>query len=89
MIEILMVHSSDYGTEIRVFKDGEDITHERGECYIVMVDAGAGWTYEEWQNSAQAAFEGGRWPQFCNAVFDAYRDPPSREYIEGWPEEDM
>lgn len=87
MIEILVVHSSDYGNEIHVYVDGE-LVSPGDDLYIVEVDPGAGWTYEDWQESAKAAFERGTWPKFRTAVYGAYADPPSREYITGWPEEE-
>lgn len=87
MIEILIVRNPDSANDVQVFRDGVDVTNDN-DVYIVEVDPGAGWTYEDWQESAKAAFEGGTWPKFRTAVMDAYCDPPGKQYIDNWPEED-
>lgn len=84
MIEILVVRDPDGDDEIQAWHDGQPVAWP--EVRVVVVDAGRGHEYDDWQESAKDAFENiFQSPKACRAAFDAYADPPGKEYIEGWP----
>jgi hypothetical protein len=85
MIEILVVRDPDSADEITVWGNGFDITRE---CTVITVDAGAGWDYDDWRENAEAALATLSSDAACIAVDKAYADPPGREYIEDWPDEE-
>ena len=86
MIEILVVRDPDSENDITVWIDGVEQDWRDG-INIVQVDAGAGYTFEDWRETADA------WERddsisddFRRAVKEAYLDPPGRQYIQGFKE---
>jgi hypothetical protein len=80
-LTVLVVRDPDGGTNVRVFSGDLEIDHDE-----VIVDAGRGYTIEDWRESADhditAAEAVG--PNLAQAVAAAYADPPGSQYIDGW-----
>jgi hypothetical protein len=60
VIEILVVRNPDMADEIRVWIDGEEMFDSPDKLVSIYVDAGAGWDYEDWIESADAELERAR-----------------------------
>lgn len=86
MIEILVVRDPESADDMTVWVDGVDVTNEAAFIYV---DAGAGWDYEDWCESAAAHLAWPLSPKVFLAAQAAYDDPPGKQYIENWPEEDL
>lgn len=85
MIEILVVRDPDSYNEIRVWQNGIEVSDV---VAIVSVDAGAGYDYEDWRDNAAAAQLVLSSDAARTACRYAYDDPPGKQYIDGWPDED-
>lgn len=85
-IEILVVRDPDSENDVRVWVDGRPAGHP--DVVIIEVDAGAGWDYTDWVESAAEASKLARSEAFRWAVDSAYADPPGRRYIDGMPDDD-
>lgn len=84
MIEILVVRDPDSADEITVWRDGYEITEE---CLVAYVDPGAGWSFEDWRESADAQVTMMISDTARDAVAEAFFDPPQgHRYIEGFKE---
>jgi hypothetical protein len=81
MIEILVVRDPDMADEVTVWRDGDDITDE---CAVIVVDAGAGWVFGDWRESADSALAAVDSAAARAAVEAAYADPPGQAYIDGF-----
>ncbi|MFJ4650452.1 hypothetical protein ACIP5Y_04155 [Nocardia sp. NPDC088792] len=76
-IEAVVVRDPDGATEVRVFVDGIETATTQ-----LTVDAGAGWTWEEWtrtrDNNLAAATPAAR-----QLLLEAYANPPGSVHIRG------
>lgn len=82
-ITVLHVRDPDGACTVRLFLDGVELSYDHFD--VVDVDAGRGYTAEDWEESIA-------WAQTMPdtalkaAVLEAYGDPPGDEYIVGWAE---
>lgn len=85
MIEILVVRDPDGGDEIEIWEDGQPVGFPQAR--VVVVDAGRGHDYDDWQETAKDAFENiFQSPKACRAAMAAFADPPGSKYIDGFPD---
>jgi len=78
-IEVLAVTCPDGDVHVRVFVDGV----ERDDFVIHAVDAGAGHTREDWNETTEWVRTREEYSlAFREAVVEARQDPPGSEYIE-------
>lgn len=91
-VDVLTVRDPDGGTNVTVFIGGVPVR----EAVHHTIDAGAGWTYEDWQDSrasdlAEVAnfLPRDQYAQLFSALVDAWDNPPGDKYIDGWGEDDL
>lgn len=70
-VEVVVVRDPDGPDEVNVFVGGEPATDQ---VSVVRVDAGAGWTAEEWHTACQTALVGAS-PQAGLIITAAYNSP--------------
>jgi hypothetical protein len=84
-VEILAVTDPDGSPEHTVWIDGQRIDSPPPDIYLI--DAGHGYSYEDWRESA--AYDVEQASDAAKAeIRAAYDDPPGRRYIDDWPESD-
>jgi hypothetical protein len=79
VIEILVVRDPDGPNDVTVWLDGVDVTRD---AYIVEVDAGAGWVFDEWMEAALTAAADAKSRAARDAIRAAFASPPGPEYID-------
>ena len=86
VIEILHVRDPDGECYLTVWVDGQRV--DDSELTVFDVDAGRGYTYEDWKESSESAVEQASTREIKDAVAEAYGDPPGGKYIDGKPDEE-
>lgn len=81
-LTVLHVRDPDGACSIRLFADGDE---EFEDFDVIDVDAGRGYTAEDWAENLQWAQD--LMPgELREATLAAYGDPPGAENISGWDE---
>lgn len=80
-ITILHVRDPDGACNVTVFVDGVEQNWQ--EVDMVDIDAGRGYTLEDWEENIAWAEQMPASP-LRDAVLEAYGNPPGSEYIVGW-----
>lgn len=85
-VTILHVRDPDSACDVRVFIDG--VEQDWQDIGIVDVDAGRGYTLEDWNESRAWAK---KMPESAlrDAVIEAYGDPPGAKYIDDWSDREQ
>ncbi len=52
--EVVVVRHPDSGTEVLVFEDGREVTHERG-VFVTVIDPGLGHELHDWRKARRLA----------------------------------
>lgn len=78
-IELVVVRDPDGGTDVHTFYRGVPVSHTE---YIV--DAGAGYSTEDWEEARAAYLAQASSEVVRAAVAEAMTDPPGAEYISEW-----
>lgn len=83
VVTIVHVRDPDSSCSVRVFIDA--VEQDWQEIEVVDIDAGCGYTAEDWH--ANVAWAEAMPPSpLRDALMEAYGDPPGSEYIDGWHE---
>lgn len=76
-IELVILRDPDGPLEVQVFIDGIPYTATE-----YVIDAGAGWTWDEWKESRDTSLTATSGATRA-ILLDWYSDPPGGEYIDG------
>lgn len=87
MIEILVVRDPDSADDISVWQDGHRLSWSGDDYVLAYVDAGAGYSFEDWRENADYWLKRDDLSdEFQREVAEAFYDPPGQTYIEGFKE---
>lgn len=84
MIEILHVRDPDGECSFTIWVDGQQVADS--EWALFDVDAGRGYTYEDWKENSEDAVRQASTEEVKAAVAEAYGDPPGDQYIDDFPD---
>jgi hypothetical protein len=85
---VIATHNPDGGTEVDVFVDGALVRDD--DLEVAHVDAGRGYTWEDWTENRDHWLDNARrdhGPRAVSAMQAAFDDPPGGEYIADKPED--
>ena len=88
MITVMVVRSPDYGDDIAVWDGDTEITNDKTRVHIAYVDAGRGYDYADWIDGIDGELAAVPHVVPRAALASVLADPPGKEYIDNWPEED-
>lgn len=83
-IEIISVRDPDGGTYIQTFVDGAELS---AGVEIFEIDAGRGYEYSDWIEDLDSSLRAASSDAVRAALREAYMDPPGKDYIDHWPED--
>lgn len=80
-IENIVVRDPDGRLQIELFVNGEPV-----DSTEFIIDAGAGWEWEDWVGYRDYALEQASSQSVLDALKEAFDDPPGSEHINGKPD---
>lgn len=78
--EVILVRDPDGETSLQLFADGVRVPFDEIAEYVI--DAGHGYTWDDWKDSRDWALQLASTRAVRNALLDAYADPPGGQYVD-------